>query len=80
METVLKYVRLKQYDEIIIFPEVINHSTFKDLNPISAGFCCIQNNEIKCFGDSNSLSLHSKTDDSALATTQVFGIIYETTL
>ena len=68
-----KYVRLNQYNEIIIFPEVINHSTFKYLNPISAGFCHIQDRKVVCFGDSVSLNLKSKEDDSEKATFQLFG-------
>ena len=68
-----KYVRLSQYNEIIIFPEVIEHSTFKHLSPISAGFCYIQDRGVVCYGESISLNLESKEDDSERATFQVFG-------
>lgn len=72
--TKLKYVRLKAYDEIIIFPMLLEHSTFKHLNPISAGFCYIDNGKVSCFGNSVSLGIGSKDDDTQQATKQVFGI------
>jgi len=72
-EEKLKYVRLKEYDEIIIFPMVMEHSKFKNFNPISAGFCYIQKNKVSCFGESFSLNLKSKEDDTLKATRQVFG-------
>jgi len=33
-----KYVRLKDYEQFIILLNIIEHNTFKRLNPISAGF------------------------------------------
>lgn len=71
-----KYVRLSQYNEIIIFPEVIQHSRFKNMNPISAGFCHINTDtqEIKCYGESIGLNLKSKKEDSDIATKQFFYI------
>jgi len=71
-----KYVRLKEYDEVIIFPCVMEHSTFKYLNPVSAGFCYINPHQhrIDCFGESVSLMIKSdKKEDSFQATKQVFG-------
>lgn len=71
-----KYVRLKEYDSFIFFPEIIEHSEFKRLNPISAGFCYLNDaecKEVKCFGRSISLGLDSKEDDTKLATKQVLG-------
>ena len=73
MDTKQKYVRLKEYDEIIIFPQIIQHSEFKNMDPISAGFCHIHKDKIVCFGESISLRLEGKEDDSFLATKQVFG-------
>lgn len=73
-ETKMKYVRLKQYDEIIIFPCIIDHSEFEFMNPISAGFCYIGNNKVECFGESFSLKLKSDLDDTKIATKQAFGI------
>lgn len=73
MDTKQKYVRLKEFDEIIIFPQVIEHSDFKIMNPISAGFCYVQKDKIKCFGESVGLRLKSLDEDTAIATRQVFG-------
>ena len=74
MDTKQKYVRLKQYDTIIIFPEVLNHSDFKHMNPISAGFCYVGKDRIDCFGESYSLRMKSDPEDTKLATKQIFGI------
>ncbi len=71
----MKYVRMKRYNEIIIFPEVIQHSRFSNLDIVSAGFCYIHTGEepkIVCFGESVSLNLPSKEEDSAIATHQFF--------
>lgn len=73
-DTKQKYVRLGKYNEFIIFPVTIEHSEFKRLNPISAGFCYINNGKVNCFGESYTLSLKSEEDDSLLATKQIFGI------
>lgn len=71
---ILKYVRLNRFDEIIIFPETLQHSTFKHLNIISAGFCRIktENETVECFGESISLNKTSKEEDSEIATNQLF--------
>lgn len=70
-----KYVRLKEYGQIIIFPCIIQHSKFKSFNPITAGFCYIDNQKIKCFGESISLDLKSDPEkDTILATKQIFGV------
>jgi spore cortex formation protein SpoVR/YcgB (stage V sporulation) len=74
MDTKQKYVRLKQYDTIIIFPEGLNHSDFKHMNPISAGFCCVEKDKVQCFGESYSLRMKSDSEDTKLATKQIFGI------
>jgi hypothetical protein len=69
-----KYVRLANYGEFIFFSEIIEHSTFKHLNPVSAGFCYLNETGIvKCFGCSESLGIESKEEDSRLATRQVYG-------
>jgi hypothetical protein len=75
MNTRQKYVKLKRYDEIIIFPEIMEHSDFKGMNPISAGFCYIGENRVDCFGESVSLDLKSlPVEDTELATKQIFGL------
>ena len=68
-----KYVRLKEYNQIIIFPDDIMHSEFRGMNPISAGFCHIKNELVSCFGESISLDLKSMPDDSEISTKQIFG-------
>ena len=49
MDTKQKYVRIKEYNEIIIFPQIIEHSEFRNWNVISAGFCHIYQGKITCF-------------------------------
>ena len=76
MDTKQKYVRVKKYDSIIIFPQIIEHSTFSHLEPVSAGFCIIDSDkkQVDCFGASHSLMVKSDKDDSELATRQIFGM------
>jgi len=73
MDTKQKYVRLKEYDEIIIFPQIIQHSEFSNMNPVSAGFCHVHKDKVVCFGESISLGLKSKEDDTLMATKQIYG-------
>lgn len=73
IDTKQKYVRLNDYDEIIIFNILINHSFFKNLNIKSAGFCYVKNQEVNCFGESHLLGIKSNEDDSYIATKQLFG-------
>lgn len=73
----LKYVRLEQYNQVIIFPCIIEHSTFKHLSPKTAGFCYFNPSarRIDCFGESVSLGLKSdKREDTYHATRQVYGM------
>jgi hypothetical protein len=77
MDRKQKYVRLKQYNGIIIFPCFIEHSKFQNLEIVSAGFCFVDGdlNRVHCFGESYSLGLKSnEKEDSQEATKQVFGI------
>jgi len=69
-----KYVRLEKYNSIIVFPEFIEHSRFKFLDPVSAGFCFIdtEKQEVDCYGESVSLGLKSMEDDSKIAKRQFF--------
>jgi len=69
-----KYVRLKDYNQIIIFNSILNHSEFRNFNPISAGFCYVGMEEVRCFGESITLKLKSDKTDSFFATKQIFGI------
>ena len=71
----MKYVKIGDYDSIVIFPEIVEHSTFKYLSPSSAGFCYISEDRIVCFGESISLKLKSEEkEDTMLATKQYCGI------
>lgn len=72
-DTKQKYVRLGGLDEIIIFPQVLEHSDFARLKPISAGFCYVNDKKVGCFGESFSLKLKSLPEDSDIATRQLFG-------
>lgn len=70
-----KYVRLPG-NEIIFFPRLIEHFSFKHLNPVTAGLCIIDAKKrvVNCFGLSITLHLESdEENDSKLATRQVFG-------
>lgn len=58
-------------DQIIVFSEIIPHSTFKDLKPISAGFIKFQDGKCICYGESDGLGLASDPMDSDLANEQI---------
>jgi len=71
----MKYVKVGNYNSIIIFPQIIGHDTFKHLNPKTAGFCYISNEKVDCFGESYSLKLKAdEKEDSREATKQYCGI------
>lgn len=70
----LKYVKIGYYNSIIVFPEIIEHSQFKHLNPKSAGFCFITEEKVQCYGESYSLGIKSDEEDSLLATKQICGV------
>lgn len=54
-----KYVKLKQFNGILIFPCFVEHSKFKDLEITTAGFCYVDGDlsQVLCFGESYSLGL-----------------------
>ncbi len=71
----MKYIKFGIYKSIIIFPCVIEHSNFRIFNPVSAGFCYIEQDKVKCFGESTSLDLKSnEIEDTLVATKQYIGI------
>ena len=72
MSNKMKYVKIDEFDSIIIFPDIIMHSDFRYLKPISAGFCYINEDSISCFGESISLRLKTEPEDSEIATRQYF--------
>lgn len=65
---------------MIVFPETFNHSDFKHLNPISAGFIsfgvdvdedgleCVMPS---CYGESVTLDIKSREDDIEIARRQI---------
>jgi hypothetical protein len=75
-----KYIRTKD-NKIIVFSELQLHSEFKRFEPISAGFIIFTTDEDKntdclCYGESISLDLKSKEDDTQLAKRQILGYGY----
>jgi hypothetical protein len=73
----VKYIRTKD-DEIIIFGEIMQHSDFRNFNPVSAGFISFgihpesRNPTCSCFGRSVSLNLDSnEEEDTRLAKMQL---------
>jgi len=71
----VKYVRTEN-DKIIVFPKTIQHSEFKSFNPVSAGFIKIgmgknHTTTCSCYGESLTLGLKSKIEDTNLARKQI---------
>ena len=53
----------------------IEHDSFKNFNPITAGFCHILKDRVSCFGRSFSLGMSSEEKQDTLdATKQLLGI------
>ncbi len=68
-----KYIKTVE-GKIVIFPCEIEHSKFRFLNPVTVGFCLIEDKEVKCMGMSLSLDLFADPkNDSLQATNQLFG-------
>lgn len=76
-----KYIRTRN-NEIIVFPELIQHKEFKDFEPVSAGFISIGIKKVdgypvtdcSCYGQSDSLGLKSnEEEDTRLAIKQILG-------
>ncbi len=70
-----KYI-ITSRKEIIVFPELLQHSEFKSFNPISAGFISFGVNEAgnptcQCYGKSISLNLESNSEDTEIAKRQL---------
>lgn len=65
MNTKIKYIRFRS--GFILFPEQMKHTEIRyDDEPISAGFCYYDGTHESwfCYGESVSLNLKSKDDDS----------------
>lgn len=72
-----KYIKTKD-DEIIVFGEIMNHSDFRFMNPVSAGFISFGIDEqgnptCKCYGHSVSLNLPSDEEKDTLLARRTFG-------
>ena len=70
-----KYV-ITSDNTIIVFPELLQHSEFKNFNPISAGFISFGVNKqgnpsCTCHGKSISLGLKSREEDTKIAKIQL---------
>jgi len=75
-----KYIKTKD-NEIIVFGEIMVHSDFKDMNPVSAGFISFGINEdgnptCKCYGESISLGLPSDEEEDTRLAQRQLGFMY----
>ena len=76
-----KYIVTKD-DVMIVFSELLQHSTFRSFEPVSAGFLSINADgkhepTIVCYGESISLGLKSREEeDTQLAKMQILGQTY----
>ena len=77
----VKYIRTKD-NQIVVFSCLINHSRFRALEPISAGFIRINTDKdgqvyCRCYGESITLDLKAnEVEDTELARTQILGYDY----
>ena len=70
-----KYV-ITSDNKIIVFPELFQHSEFRSFKPISAGFISFGVNKegnpsCTCYGESISLNLKSRPEDTEIAKRQL---------
>ena len=75
----IKYIRTKD-NEIIIFGAIMQHSCFRDFNPISAGFISFGVNKegnatCSCHGSSYSLNLNSNPEEDTLLAKRQLGML-----
>jgi hypothetical protein len=66
----VKYIRTKD-NEIIIFGEIMNHSDFRNFNPVSAGFISFGINKegnptCSCYGESFTLNMKSNPEEDTI--------------
>jgi hypothetical protein len=76
----VKYIKTKD-KEIIVFGDIIVHSDFIDMNPISAGFISFGTNEdgnptCRCYGESISLGLESDEEEDTFLAKSQLGFMY----
>lgn len=75
----LKYILTKPGAFVIFHPVTAHNEMAKGLygEPVSAGFCYLETNEsgdrptIKCFGESISMNLKSRPEDSEYITNKI---------
>ena len=66
----IKYIRTSN-NEIVVFSGLLQHKTFKHMNPVSAGFISFGvnkqgNTSCSCYGNSVSLGLKSNEEEDTL--------------
>ena len=75
----VKYIRTKD-DEIIVFGEIMQHSDFRNFNPVSAGFIPFSLNKegnptCGCYGESYSLNMKSNPEEDTLLAKRQLGML-----
>lgn len=48
----------------IVFPEYLDHSTFKDFRVISGGFCKLVDGKVETYGESTTLHIKPDVNDA----------------
>ena len=76
-----KYI-ITDNEEIIVFTELIQHSKFRNFNPISAGFISFGINKqgnptCSCYGESISLGLESRPEKDTIIAKMQLGMLDE---
>ena len=75
-----KYIKTES-NEIIMFGEIMLHSEFRHMNPVSAGFVSFGLNEdgnptCSCYGGSITLGLSSDEEEDTRLAKQQFGLLH----
>ena len=75
-----KYIKTKN-KEIIVFGEIMLHSDFRNMDPVSAGFISFGINEdgnptCNCYGESISLGLPSDEEEDTFIAQSQLGFRY----
>lgn len=75
----VKYVRTKD-NEIIVFGEIMQHSSFKNRQPVSAGFISFGVNKegnpsCTCYGESISLGIKSNPEEDTILAKLQLGML-----
>ena len=73
----MKYVIVEEFGVTvpILFNDIISHETFKDRNPVSAGFVGLdEDGKFYTYSSSDSLNLSPNVDDAELISLSFFHI------